>query len=84
VKLLVHAVVYKKTTSRRLLALKIRVGGHMGDLFLEFLIAHLQYLKNLVVILALRFQGVDICFDGGQGFGGRFSGRNQVSVERMF
>jgi hypothetical protein len=49
----------------------------MSDLFLGFLIAHLQYLKNLVVVLALCFQGVDIRFDGGQGFGGSFSGRNQ-------
>jgi hypothetical protein len=64
-KLRVHVVVYKKMTSRQLLVSKIRVSGHVCDFSLGFFIAHLEYLKNFVVILALRFQRVNIGFDGG-------------------
>jgi hypothetical protein len=58
-------VVYKKMTSRRLLVSKIRASGYMGDLFFRLLVAHLEYLKNFIVILALCFQGVNVGLDGG-------------------
>ena len=60
--------------SKWLLHLKI-LSRDDGNLFLGFLITHLEYLKDFCFVLSLGLQGTDICFNGQGGFRGRSCGR---------
>ena len=60
--------------SRWLLRLKI-LSGDDRNLFLQFLVTHLEYLKDLRLVLSLSFQGIDVGFDGRGGLGRGSRGR---------
>ena len=63
-----------KATSRWLLHLKI-LSRDNRNLFLGFLVTHLEYLKDFSFVLSLGLQGIDIGFDGQGGFHGGSHGR---------